>query len=247
MADAAAQALYDETYENYRDYVNPPLARVMKLSGSPVAVSASGVTVVDHTGKSYLDFAGGYGVFTLGHRHPRVVAIGETGLDYYYEHSPREAQVKAFRAHIAAARAAQLPLIVHTRDADDETGAILAEEMAAGPFTGLLHCFSSGRALAERAVGLGLYISLSGIMTFKKSDALRAIAAGVPADRLLVETDAPYLAPVPMRGKRNEPAFVAHTAASLAQVKGMAADELAEATTANFLRLFTKVKPADAA
>jgi TatD DNase family protein len=180
-------------------------------------------------------------------RHPKVVGFGETGLDYYYEHSPREAQVKAFRAHIAAARAAQLPLIVHTRDADDETGAILAEEMAAGPFTGLLHCFSSGRALAERAVGLGLYISLSGIMTFKKSDALRAIAAGVPADRLLVETDAPYLAPVPMRGKRNEPAFVAHTAASLAQVKGMAADELAEATTANFLRLFTKVKPADAA
>ena len=180
-------------------------------------------------------------------RHPRVVGFGETGLDFYYEHSPREAQERAFRAHIAAAREAGLPLIVHTRDADAETGAILAEEMAAGAFTGLLHCFSSGQALAERAVGLGLYISLSGILTFKKSDGLRAIAAAVPADRLLVETDSPYLAPVPMRGKRNEPAYVAHTAIKLAETRGITAEALAETTTANFLRLFTKVKPAGTA
>jgi TatD DNase family protein len=179
-------------------------------------------------------------------QHPKVVGFGETGLDFYYEHSPRDAQERGFRAHIAAARTAGLPLIVHTRDADVETGSILAEEMADGPFTGLLHCFSSGRELAEKAVELGFYISLSGIVTFKKSDELRAIVAAVPLDRILVETDAPYLAPVPMRGKRNEPAFVAHTAAKVAEVKGVSPQILAEATTANFLRLFTKVRAADA-
>ena len=177
-------------------------------------------------------------------RHPKVVGFGETGLDFYYEHSPREAQETAFRAHIAAARQAGLPLIVHTRDADVEMGNILAEEMALGTFGGLLHCFSSSRQLADKAVELGFHISLSGIVTFKKSDELRAIAASVPMDRLLVETDAPYLAPVPMRGKRNEPAFVAHTAAKLAETKGVTPETLATATTENFLRLFSKVQPA---
>lgn len=176
-------------------------------------------------------------------RHPKVVGIGETGLDYYYEHSPRAAQQRSFRAHIAAARETGLPLVVHTRDADDDMAEILVEETGKGAFPGLLHCFSSGPQLAEKAIELGLYISLSGILTFKTADELRATAAKVPMERLLVETDAPYLAPVPKRGKRNEPAFVVHTAAKLAEVKGVTAAELAEATTANFLRLFSRVPP----
>jgi len=173
--------------------------------------------------------------------HPKVVGFGETGLDYYYEHSPREAQQQNFRAHIEAARIAKLPVIIHTRDADDDTARILEEEMAKGAFPGLVHCFSSGRALGEKAVDLGLYISLSGILTFKKSDELRDIAKDVPLDKLLVETDSPFLAPVPHRGKRCEPAFVAQTAAKLAEIKGIAPAELAAATTANFLSLFAKV------
>ncbi|MBX3495687.1 MAG: TatD family hydrolase [Parvibaculum sp.] len=176
-------------------------------------------------------------------KHPKVVGIGETGLDYYYEHSPRDAQQRNFRAHIAAARETGLPLVVHTRDADDDTGRILDEETGKGAFPGLLHCFSSGPQLAEKALELGLYISLSGILTFKTADELRATAAKVPLDRLLVETDAPYLSPVPKRGKRNEPAFVVHTAAKLAEVKGVSAAQLAEATTGNFLRLFSRVPP----
>ncbi len=176
-------------------------------------------------------------------KHPKVVGIGETGLDYYYEHSPRAAQQRNFRAHIAAARETGLPLVVHTRDADDDTAQILDEETGKGAFPGLLHCFSSGPQLAEKALELGLYISLSGILTFKTADELRATAAKVPLDRLLVETDAPYLAPVPKRGKRNEPAFVVHTAEKLAEVKGVSAAQLAEATTANFLRLFSRVPP----
>ena len=176
-------------------------------------------------------------------RHPKVVGIGETGLDFYYEHSPREAQARSFRAHIAAARATGLPLIVHTRDADTETRAILAEEVRQGAFPGVIHCFSSGRDLAEEAVALGFYISASGIMTFKKAEDLRAAFAAVPAERLLVETDAPYLAPVPKRGKTNEPAFVQHTAAKLAELHGMSPEAMAEVTTANFLRLFSKVPP----
>ena len=172
---------------------------------------------------------------------PEVVGIGETGLDYFYEHSPREAQRQSFRTHIAAARVTGLPLIVHTRDADDETAAILAEEHGRGPFTGVIHCFSTSRAMAEAALALGLYISFSGIVTFKKADALRAIAAEVPLDRLLVETDAPYLAPVPKRGRRNEPAFVAHTAALVADLRGLDSAALARTTTENFFRLFSKV------
>lgn len=174
-------------------------------------------------------------------RHPKVVGIGETGLDYYYEHSPRQQQVANFRVHIEAARQTGLPVIVHTRDADDDTINVLREEMAARPFTGLIHCFTGSKRLAEASLELGLYISVSGIATFKKSDELRAVLKDVPLDRLLVETDAPYLAPMPHRGKRNEPAFVKHTAAALAALKGVSAQELEDATTSNFFRLFTKV------
>lgn len=174
-------------------------------------------------------------------RHPKVVGFGETGLDYYYDKSPRERQRESFRAHIAAARIADLPIIVHTRDADDDTAAILAEEMERGAFPGLIHCFSSGPELAAKAVEIGLYVSISGIVTFKKADALQQTVKGIPLDRLLVETDCPYLAPIPFRGKRNEPAYVAHTAAKVAELKGVPPAELAEVTTANFLRLFTKV------
>lgn len=175
-------------------------------------------------------------------RHAKVVGIGETGLDFYYEHSPREEQAESFRAHIAASRETGLPLIVHTRNADGETGDMLEEEHRRGAFPGLIHCFSSGRAVAERALALGLYISISGIVTFKAAEDLRAIVRDVPLDRLLVETDAPYLAPVPKRGKTNEPAFVAHTAAKVAELKGIGLAELEAATTDNFFRLFTKAE-----
>jgi len=173
-------------------------------------------------------------------RHPKVVGIGETGLDFYYEHSPRAEQGEVFRTHIAAAREADVPLIVHTRDADPETIAILEEEK---PPAGVIHCFSTGRALAERALELGFYISLSGIVTFKAAQELRDIARDLPLERLLVETDAPYLAPVPLRGKRNEPSFITHTAALVAQLKGIAPEELARITTENFFRLFAKAQP----
>lgn len=180
--------------------------------------------------------------------HPRVVGVGETGLDYYYEHSPRDAQARAFRAHCRAARETGLPLIVHTRDADEDTARILAEESGGGALRGLLHCFTAGPRLAEKALELGFFISLSGIITFKAAERLRATVKTLPLDRLLVETDAPYLAPVPMRGRRNEPAFVVHTAAALASLKGIAPDELARVTTENFFRLFGKARaPAAAA
>jgi TatD DNase family protein len=175
-------------------------------------------------------------------RNPKVVGIGETGLDYYYGHSPREMQIANFRAHIAAARERKLPLIVHTRDAEDDTIAILEEEMGQGEFTGLIHCFTGTQRLADAALAIGFYISASGIATFKKSDALRDVLKIVPLDRLLVETDAPYLAPMPYRGKRNEPAFVKNTAEALADLNGVHFDELATATTDNFFRLFTRAK-----
>ena len=173
----------------------------------------------------------------------KVVGIGETGLDYFYEHAPRQAQVANFRAHIAAARETKLPLIVHTRDADDDTIAVLREEMDRGAFTGVIHCFTGTRRLAEASLELGFYISVSGIATFKKSDELRAVLRDVPMERLLVETDAPSLAPMPLRGKTNEPSFVVHTAAALAALKGVSAEELAAATTDNFFRLFTRAMP----
>jgi TatD DNase family protein len=174
-------------------------------------------------------------------RHPKVVGIGETGLDYYYEHSPRQAQQDSFRAHIAASRETGLPLLVHTRDADGDTSDMLAEEYRKGPFTGLIHCFSSSQQLADKAMELGFYISFSGILTFKKAEALREVARTMPAERMLVETDAPYLAPVPMRGKRNEPAFVVHTAQAAATIRGLDPAELARITTDNFYRLFSKI------
>ncbi len=176
-------------------------------------------------------------------RHPKVVGIGETGLDYFYEHSPRAGQVASFRAHIAAARGTGLPLIVHTRDADGDTGAILAEQMGQGAFTGLIHCFSSSLELARTALDLGLLLSFSGIVTFKNAHNVREAARFAPLDRILVETDAPYLAPVPHRGKRNEPAFTTHTAAVMAELKGVSAGVLADRTTENFFRLFAKCQP----
>ena len=173
--------------------------------------------------------------------HPNVVAIGEAGLDYHYDNSPREAQTAGLRTHIAAARRSGLPLVIHAREADDDLAAILREETEKGAFPAVLHCFSSGLALAEAGIALGHYVSFSGILTFKNSQTLRDIARDLPADRILVETDAPYLAPVPHRGKRNEPAFVAHTAAVLAEARGVSADEIAAQTTENFFRLFAKV------
>ncbi len=173
---------------------------------------------------------------------PLVVGIGETGLDYFYQHSSREAQKTGFRAHIAAARESGLPLIVHTRDADGDTVSILHDEYRKSPFTGVIHCFSTSRELAEKALEIGFYISFSGIVTFKRADELRAIAGDLPLDRLLVETDAPYLAPAPNRGKRNEPAFVAHTAETVAKVKGVSLEALATATTDNFFNLFNKAR-----
>jgi TatD DNase family protein len=175
-------------------------------------------------------------------RHPKVVAVGEAGLDYHYKHSTPEAQAEGFRRHIAAARETGLPLEIHTREADDDTIAILEDEHATGAFPAILHCFTGGRKLAMRALELGLYVSFSGVITFNKSDALRDIARDVPLDRLLVETDAPFLAPTPFRGKRNEPSYVVRTAAALATVKGVAADEIARATTDNFFRLYGKAK-----
>jgi len=169
--------------------------------------------------------------------HPRVVGIGETGLDYHYDHSPRDVQARVFRTHIGAARTSGLPLIIHAREADDDIARILREEAAPA---GVMHCFSSGRGLAEAALDLGFYISISGIVTFKNADDLRAIVRDVPLERLLVETDAPYLAPVPYRGRRNEPAYVATTAAAVAALKGIAPEEFARATTDNFFRLFAK-------
>jgi len=177
-------------------------------------------------------------------RHPRVVGIGECGLDYFYDFAPREVQEAAFRVHIAAARLSGLPLVVHTRDADDDTIRILRDEAGKGAFTGLLHCFSSGRELAETALELGMSLSFSGVLTFKRSEALRAIARDLPEDRILVETDSPYLAPVPKRGKRNEPAFVALTARVLAETRGISPDDLGRITSANFRRLFTKAAAA---
>ncbi|MGF1608785.1 MAG: TatD family hydrolase [Kiloniellales bacterium] len=173
-------------------------------------------------------------------RHPKVVGIGETGLDYYYEHSPREAQQQSFRAHIEAARETDLPLIVHSRDADDDIVALLREAHARGPYRAVIHCFTAGPALARAALELGFYISLAGIVTFKNAQALRETVAEVPLERILVETDAPYLAPVPKRGKRNEPAFVVHTAEYLAALRGVSAETFAECTTENFFRLFSK-------
>ncbi len=179
--------------------------------------------------------------------HPKVVGIGETGLDYYYDNSPRDMQKACFQTHVEAAQETGLPLIVHTRDSDDDMAAILSTNMAKASFSGVLHCFSSSAALAKTAIELGLYISFSGILTFKNAQDLRDIAATVPEDRLLVETDAPFLAPMPHRGKRNEPSFVVHTLNRLAEVRGVSPEHMAARTTENFFSLFSKAAPRDAA
>jgi TatD DNase family protein len=171
----------------------------------------------------------------------KVVALGEAGLDYHYDNSPREAQERGFRTHIAAARQTGLPLVIHSRDADDDTARILEEETGKGAFPAVLHCFTGGPDLARRALALGHFVSFTGILTFKNSALLRAIAAELPPDRILVETDAPYLAPGKYRGKRNEPAYVVETAKVLAETRGVSFDKIAEQTTANFFRLFSKV------
>jgi TatD DNase family protein len=174
-------------------------------------------------------------------RHPKVVAIGEVGLDYHYDNSPRADQERGFRIHIAASRATGLPLVIHAREADADIARILEEEAASGAFPFVLHCFTGGPELARRGLALGGYISFSGVVTFKNAVALRDIASEVPLDRLLVETDAPYLAPEPLRGRSNEPAFVAHTAARLAAVRALSEAEMARVTTENFFRLFRKL------
>jgi TatD DNase family protein len=175
--------------------------------------------------------------------NPRVIGIGETGLDYYYDHSDRAQQRASFREHIDAARQTGLPLIVHTRDAEADTFQMLSEEMAAGRFTGVIHCFTASADFARKALDLGLYISLSGIVTFKNAADLQEVARWLPKDRLLVETDAPFLAPVPHRGKTGEPAFVGDTARFVAGLRGVSENALAEQTTANFYRLFSKAAP----
>ena len=178
-------------------------------------------------------------------RHPKVVGIGEAGLDYYYDNSPRDRQAASFRVHIEAARQTGLPLVIHSRDAEDDTADILEEEMGKGAFTPLLHCFSSADRLAQRGVAIGAYVSFSGILTFNRAEELRDTARWVPVERLLVETDAPYLAPMPHRGKPNEPSYVVHTLAKLAEVKGLSIEDMAARTTDNFFALFAKV-PRDA-
>ena len=177
-------------------------------------------------------------------KHPKVVALGEAGLDYFYKHGSPEAQARGFRAHIQAARETGLPLVIHTRDADDDCGRILNEEMAKGAFKAVLHCYTGGRDLAMKAIALGLSISFTGILTFKASQALRDIAADLPADRIMVETDAPFLAPGKYRGKRNEPSYVVETAKVLAETRGVSLEEISRQTTENFFRLFSKVPSA---
>jgi len=173
-------------------------------------------------------------------KHPKVVAIGESGLDYYYDHSDRGRQRDSFRAHIAAARETQLPLIVHTRDAEADTYDILAQEMGKGPYPALIHCFTAGQEFADKVLALGLYVSISGIVTFRNARALQEAAKTIPLERLLIETDSPFLAPVPHRGRPCEPAYVADTARYLADLRGETIEQLAAATSANFHRLFAK-------
>jgi TatD DNase family protein len=174
-------------------------------------------------------------------QHPKIVAIGEAGLDYHYDNSPREAQEKSFREHIAAARETGLPLVIHSRDCDADMARVLEDEAGKGAFPAVLHCFTGGRDLALKAIDLGLHVSFTGILTFKRSDDLRAIARDLPADRIMVETDAPYLAPLPYRGQRCEPAYTVETAKVLARARGVSLEDIAQITTENFFRLFSKV------
>jgi TatD DNase family protein len=211
----------------------------------PMLYGAAGVH--PHEAKDFTDLTV-EGILALT-EHPKMVGIGETGLDYHYGLSSAEAQQESFRRHIRAARIADLPVIVHTRDAEDDTLRILAEEGQGGdrpPLRGIIHCFSGTRQLAEESVKLGLHISLSGIVTFNRSEDIRDTAKDLPLDRILVETDAPYLAPVPKRGKRNEPAFVAHTAQRVAELHGLSSSDFARRTSDNFFNLFTKIPKQEA-
>lgn len=178
--------------------------------------------------------------FVAALNHPKAIGVGETGLDYYYNHSPKQAQIDSFNLHIEVARATKLPIIIHCRDADDEMADILRSAYDEAPFTGLIHCFSGTQALADAALSIGMSLSISGIVTFKKADSLRDIVKNTPLDRLLVETDSPYLAPIPYRGKSNQPAYVYHTAKAVAELKQISIDELAAATTQNCRTLFKK-------
>lgn len=198
------------------------------------------VGIHPHEADAHADL--GAGALLEAARHPKVIGIGETGLDYYYDHSDRATQQALFRTHIGVARETGLPLIVHTRDAEEDTARILAEEMELGAFPGLIHCFTASADFAAKMLELGLTISLSGIVTFKNAKDLQAIASSLPEDRLLVETDAPFLAPVPHRGQVCEPAFTADTAKFIASLRDVAPDALAEATTRNFFRLFSKAR-----
>jgi TatD DNase family protein len=200
-------------------------------------------TVGTHPHEAAGEAAEDYSAMRRFAAHPKCVGIGEAGLDYHYNYAPREIAERVFRGQIGLARELGLPLVIHTRDADDDMAAILEDEMGQGRFSALLHCFTGSRALADRALELGLSISFSGVVTFKNSGELRAIARDVPLDRILVETDAPYLAPVPHRGKRNEPAFVAATARAVAETRGLQPEALAAATRANTLSIFRKLDP----
>lgn len=204
-------------------------------------------TVGTHPHQAHLDPEASAERIVALAQHPKCVGIGEAGLDYHYDQAPRDVAARVFRTHIAAARGSGLPLVIHTRDADADTARILTEEMGQGAFKAVLHCFTAGPALARTALDLGLMISMSGVLTFKNSAGLREIAATIPLDRLLVETDAPFLAPIPHRGKRNEPAFVVETAKVLAEVKGVDVAAIAQATTRNVLTLFDKLPPIEAA
>jgi TatD DNase family protein len=182
------------------------------------------------------------GLLAIAERFPNVYcSVGEAGLDYFYENGSPQAQERGFRAHIAAARATGLPLVIHTRDADDDCGRILEDEVSKGSFKAVLHCYTGGRELAMKAISLGLSISFTGILTFKKSETLRELAAELPADRIMVETDSPYLAPGKFRGKRNEPSYVTEVAKVLAETRGVSLEEISRQTTENFFRLFSKV------
>jgi TatD DNase family protein len=196
------------------------------------------VGIHPHEAEKHPDF--GVAELLYAAQHSRTIGIGETGLDYFYDHSPRAQQQAHFRAHIVAARETGLPLIVHTRDAEADTLDIMRSEMGQGAFSGVIHCFTASKAFAEAALAMGFYISLSGILTFKSAKDLQETAKSIPLDRLLVETDSPYLAPVPMRGRPCEPAYVAHTNAFLAMLRSMDAAEMAKITTANFFNLFRK-------
>lgn len=200
------------------------------------------VGVHPHHAKDYTDLTTEQLVSLASHE--RAVGIGECGMDFHYEYSERDVQEPVFRAHVHASQETGLPLIIHTRNADEVTEGIITEEHAAKPFTPLMHCYTSGMKLAETALSLGGFVAFSGIITFKKADDVRAVAEMVPLDRLLIETDCPYLAPVPHRGQRNEPAFVPHVAEKLAEIKGVTTEEIAKITTENFFRLFTKARPA---